>query len=51
MPIQLVDSTELLDSGDALRARAAEEGYLFFRKLIPAEDVLAVRADILTVVE
>jgi ectoine hydroxylase-related dioxygenase (phytanoyl-CoA dioxygenase family) len=51
MPIQLVDSSELLGSGDALRTRAAEDGYLFFRKLIPAEDILAVRADVLTVVE
>lgn len=51
MPIQLIDSTELLDSGEALRARAAEDGYLFFRKLIPVEDILAVRANALKVVE
>ncbi len=51
MPIQLIDSTELLDSGDALRARAAEDGYLFFRKLIPTDDIRAVRADVLRVVE
>jgi ectoine hydroxylase-related dioxygenase (phytanoyl-CoA dioxygenase family) len=51
MPIQLIDSTELLDSGDALRTRAAEDGYLFFKKLIPDIDIRAVRADILQVVE
>ncbi len=51
MPVQLLDSTEILDNGDALRARAAEEGYLFFKSLVPAEDVLAVRADVLKVVD
>lgn len=51
MPILLVDSTALLDDGAALRARAAEDGYLFFKRLIPAEDVLTVRADLLTVVD
>jgi ectoine hydroxylase-related dioxygenase (phytanoyl-CoA dioxygenase family) len=51
MSVQLVDSTELLDSADAMRARAAEDGYLFFRKFIPTEDILAVRADILQVVD
>jgi hypothetical protein len=50
MPIPLRDSTAFLGSGAALRARAAEDGYLFFRNLIPAEAILAVRADVLTVV-
>lgn len=31
----------------ALRATIAEQGYLFFRRLVPAEDVLAVRRDVL----
>lgn len=31
----------------ALRAVLAEQGYLFFRRLVPAEDVLAVRRDVL----
>jgi ectoine hydroxylase-related dioxygenase (phytanoyl-CoA dioxygenase family) len=31
----------------ALRAIMAEQGYLFFRRLVPAEDVLAVRRDVL----
>jgi ectoine hydroxylase-related dioxygenase (phytanoyl-CoA dioxygenase family) len=47
------DSTSLLHQGDfdGLRERAAEEGYLFFKKLLPAEEVLAVRQDILAVVD
>lgn len=31
----------------ALRAVLAEQGYLFFRRLVPADDVLAVRRDVL----
>jgi ectoine hydroxylase-related dioxygenase (phytanoyl-CoA dioxygenase family) len=50
MPVPLRDSTVLLDDGAALRARAAEDGYLFFRTLLPADAIRAVRADILTVV-
>jgi ectoine hydroxylase-related dioxygenase (phytanoyl-CoA dioxygenase family) len=34
-------------SADTLRAIMAEQGYLFFRRLVPAEDVLAVRRDVL----
>lgn len=30
-----------------LRALMAEQGYLFFRRLVPADDVLAVRRDVL----
>jgi hypothetical protein len=51
MPIQFIDSTELLDNGEALRERAAEDGYLFFKGLIPTNDILDVRADLLGVVE
>lgn len=50
MPIPMRDSNALLDSGAALRERAAEDGYLFFRNLIPADAILAVRADVLAVV-
>jgi ectoine hydroxylase-related dioxygenase (phytanoyl-CoA dioxygenase family) len=32
---------------ERLRATMAEQGYLFFRRLVPAEDVLAVRRDVL----
>jgi len=45
------DSTPWLDQPEALRARAREAGYLFFRRLLPAEAVLAVRRDILGVVD
>jgi len=48
---QLVDSTPLLHDPEALRARAAEDGHLFFKRLLPAEEVLEVRADMLAVVE
>ena len=34
----------------ALRARAAEDGYLFFKQRLPVNEVLAVRADLLNVV-
>lgn len=49
--LSFVDSTPLLGDADALRRRAEDEGYLFFRGLLPAEDVLRVRADALAVVE
>ena len=39
-----------LDEGaEALRARMNEDGYLFFRGIVPAEAVLAVRRDVLNV--
>jgi ectoine hydroxylase-related dioxygenase (phytanoyl-CoA dioxygenase family) len=34
-------------SAAELRAIMADQGYLFFRRLVPAEDVLAVRRDVL----
>ncbi|MEZ4615216.1 MAG: phytanoyl-CoA dioxygenase family protein [Caldilineaceae bacterium] len=48
-----IDSMPLLRAGDwgGLHQRAAEEGYLFFPKLLPVEAVLQVRADMLGVVE
>ena len=45
------DSSAILFNGMALRERAAQEGYLFFKGLLPAEDILPVRADLLGVVE
>ncbi|WP_395094610.1 phytanoyl-CoA dioxygenase family protein [Armatimonas sp.] len=50
MPMPFTDSTPLLSEGEALRARAATDGYLFFRGLLPAEAILPVRADLLEVV-
>src|SRR5689334_660814 len=50
MPVPFVDSTAILADGEALRERAATDSYLFFRGLLPAEDILEVRADVLGVV-
>jgi hypothetical protein len=44
-----IDSTPLLGDRDALRERAAADGYLFFRQLLPKEAVLSVRRDLLEV--
>jgi ectoine hydroxylase-related dioxygenase (phytanoyl-CoA dioxygenase family) len=46
-----VDSTPLLDEPTALRQRAAQDGYLFFKQLLPSAEVLALRAEMLGVVE
>ena len=42
-----VDCTELLASPERLRAAARERGYLFFRGLLPAADVIQVRRAVL----
>jgi len=49
---QFIDSSPLLRAADfaALRARAEEEGYLFFKQLLPVAEILRVRADMLAVV-
>jgi hypothetical protein len=49
--VDFVDSTELLDRPDALRARAADLGYLFFRQLLPKDEVLGVRRSMLGVID
>src|SRR3712207_5500928 len=36
-------------SAAELRALMADQGYLFFRRLVPAQDVVAVRRDVLEV--
>ena len=46
-----VDSTDLLDQPEKLRQRAAEDGYLFFKGLLPAAEVVKVRADVLRVLD
>jgi ectoine hydroxylase-related dioxygenase (phytanoyl-CoA dioxygenase family) len=51
MPGQFLDSSPLLGNPTALLERAASEGYLFFKGLLPVADVLEVRRDILAVVE
>ncbi|MEM7284823.1 MAG: phytanoyl-CoA dioxygenase family protein [Actinomycetota bacterium] len=45
---ELVDSSPLLTDPEALRERFDAEGHLLLRGLIPAETVLAARAEILT---
>ena len=40
----LVDSTRLLHDTVALLDRLAADGYLFFRRLLPSEHILAARS-------
>ena len=40
-------SNEILEDADALRQRLSDDGYLFFPGLLPREDVLAARKEIL----
>ena len=42
----LIDSSTLFPDGRALRARLAEDGYLFLPGLLPADAVLRVRRDV-----
>jgi hypothetical protein len=44
------DSTSLLDAPDQLRARADEDGFLFFKQLLPKELLLELRRQILEIV-
>ncbi len=46
-----VDSTPLLDHPAALRARAEEAGYLFFKARLPANEILALREELIAVVD
>jgi hypothetical protein len=45
------DATPLLSAPQALRAQADRDGYLFFRKLLPAEIVLDLRRQLLQVLD
>ena len=47
----MIDSAPLLGDPEALWTRAEEDGYLFFKQLLPKEDVRAVRRDFLAVVD
>ena len=51
-PLTYIDSKPLLDAGDfdGLRERVSEEGYLFFRGLVPKEPIFELRKKILDVV-
>ena len=44
---ELADSTSLLNDQDGLRRQLADEGYLFFRGLLPAAEVRTVGAAVL----
>ena len=46
-----VDSTPLLSSPDELRARADEDGFLFFKKYLPKETLFDLRGQILEIVD
>jgi len=45
------DSTDLLGQPQQLRARAAEDGFLYFRQFLPAEPVWELRRQMLEVVK
>ena len=45
-----IDSTPLLGSADQLRARAEEDGFLFFKQLLPKDLLLEIRRQILEIV-
>ena len=45
--IPMTVSNEILTDAEALRKRLNADGYLFFRELIPSEEVLAVRRRVL----
>jgi hypothetical protein len=46
-----IDSTPLLSSPNELRARAHEDGFLFFKKFLPAELLWELRGQILEIVD
>ncbi|HVX43014.1 MAG TPA: phytanoyl-CoA dioxygenase family protein [Mycobacteriales bacterium] len=48
--VEFLESSDLISVPEALRARAREQGYLFFRGLLPEHSVLAVRERILQIV-
>jgi ectoine hydroxylase-related dioxygenase (phytanoyl-CoA dioxygenase family) len=48
---ELFDATPLLDRPAELKARAHDDGYLFFRGLLPAERVLDVRRAFVRILE
>jgi len=49
--IELTDSKDLLNDASALRERASEDGYLFFRSLVDPESLANVRRQILALCE
>lgn len=51
MQPDFADSTPILGDPERLRSRGDKDGCLFFRSLLPADDVLGVRRDLLAVVD
>jgi hypothetical protein len=49
--VPFLDSTPLLGDPPALQARADEDGFLYFKRFLPREEVLALRADMLGVID
>ncbi len=45
------DSSDLLDNPEQLQARAAEDGYLFFRNFLPGESLLELRRQIVDILD
>ncbi len=50
-PLDSIESSELLDNPELMRQRLAEEGFLFFRGLLPASTVGEVRAAVIGAIE
>ena len=48
---EFTDATPLLATPERLRASAKEDGMLFFRGMLPRQEVLAVRHDILAILD
>ena len=46
-----VDSTNLLSSPEKLRARAEQDGFLFFKNFLPKEPLLELRRQILQIID
>ena len=46
---QLLESNEILDDAEQLKARLDQDGYLFFRQLIESEPLLELRREMLDV--
>ena len=45
------DATSILESPEEIRSFAHKEGYLFFKNLLPEEDVIALRKPIIDIVQ
>jgi len=42
-----VDCCDIFEDPEQLRSHAAENGYLYFKKLLPADDMLPLRREVL----